>query len=680
VFSHKIQVVNKVMDLSYVIPLPPVGGPVYTTIVPIKVRGSLIASQFSDADVRAFCSVFGPERVKGLGLKGTLKSDPRTNRFLALHLGLTFSETGSSFMDVTPKSNDAFTDPFPPRISPDVLRIMAMMPFSFIVSRYGTDYTVEQMVQNGVSSKGYTWFQGSPGAFNMVYSKVVKDAPRVRDSFLHNIDPVYFYVLFQVYGPTPRHIKYQVSRIKHEGELFSSLTHNYVLKEGEADGSFNVELGISNQVYDSYVKRAYVDPTFLDPQYYATSSYSRDTFFNHMDQARALLSNVPEDHALIAPGDGIGIIARLWKGDVIVGDLHTLRVSHEAVVRESITRTLLRGRDYEGPKTLILSYVDCFLTQEDKDIIAEMTCPIIVLDFQHIVYPYHGMVIMGPGAMGYRGAFSVSFEREKRNVEPPLNYTNNLLTLSENLELVSLNDSTRYLATLAPGKPYIVSTTEFQTYLGLLGCANVRLSPIKEFKIKVCNFVSEVVDSFGQHVYFCPIGREVWVIPHVDLLNFEELETRVLYSCDDVPLHHIMLENVAYYLYGTQIYFYSFADCDCDFSYYSVLPNRTMQGTVKFRKKMNYSEAHGVLRMVPGKASHTVYIFQSGKDFTYEGKIGQTAKEVSRKIFPNLWCPQLEYYLRKTMKEDQYLILYNARDDVHKWQKISEGRLKRKKK
>jgi len=126
--------------------------------------------------------------------------------------------------------------------------------------------------------------------------------------------------------------------------------------------------------------------------------------------------------------------------------------------------------------------------------------------------------------------------------------------------------------------------------------------------------------------------------------------------------------------------FFSFADCDCDFPYSSVLPNRVMQGTVKFRKKMNHSEAHGVLRMVPGKSSHTVYIFQSGKNFTYEGKIGQTAKEVACKIFPNLWCPQLEYYLKKTMKEDQYLILYNARDDVHKWQKIAEGRLKRKKK
>jgi len=667
------------MDLVNCVPEPPGECSKLSMFALPRIRGSILADHFNDVDVRAFCRVFTDDRIKALRLKGFLRKDSRTNRFLAAHLGLTFSEEGASFMDITPRSSDAFTDPFPPRLSADLLRIMAMMPFSFVVSRYGVDYTIEQMVQSGTTSRGYTWFQGSPGAFNMVYSKTVKDAPKVRDSFLHNIDPVFFYVVYQVYGPTPRHIRYQIAK-KHEGELFSSLTHNYVFKEGEADGSFNVDLGISNQVYDSYVRRSYVDPTFLDPQYYSAISYSRDTFVNHMDQVHAALACVPGDHLLIAPGDGVGVVSRVWSGETISGDLHKLKVSHENVVKESITDTLVRGRDQAVPKTLILSYVDCFLSDEDKRIIDDMACPIIVLDFQHVIYPYDGMTIMGPGVMGYRGAKGVSFEREKRSIDPPLNYTNNLLTLSENLELVSLNDSTRYLAVLAPGKSYVVADAAFRSYLGLLGCTNVRLSPVKEFKIKVCNFISEVVDNLGQHVYFCPIGREVWNITHTAPQEADELESRVLYSCDDSIINHIVLQNVSYYCYRQKLYFFSFADGDRDYPYSAILPNKVLEGKVKFRKKLNYTDEHSVLRMSFGKSSHTVYIFQGGKEFTYEGKIGQTASEVASKLYPNVWCSQLEYYLKKTMKDDQYLLLYNARENKDAWEKIGGGRRKGRKK
>jgi len=196
----------------------------------------------------------------------------------------------------------------------------------------------------------------------------------------------------------------------------------------------------------------------------------------------------------------------------------------------------------------------------------------------------------------------------------------------------------------------------------------------------VCNYISEVVDNLGQHVYFCPIGREEWSITHVIPLDIETLESRVLYSCDDTVLNHVILQHVSYYLYGQKLYFFSFSDGDRDYEYSAVMPTRTIQGVLKFRKKLNYGPDHNVLRMIPGKANHTVYIFHAGKDFSYVGKVGQTASEVAKKLYPNVWCNQLEYYLRKTMKAEEYTKLYDAREDIQKWEKVAGGRLKRKKK
>jgi len=109
-----------------------------------------------------------------------------------------------------------------------------------------------------------------------------------------------------------------------------------------------------------------------DPGFYLTNAveYSAWSYELHASQMSQVLSFLPSDTTIIAPADGIGLVARLWPGESFCGDLSISQITHKKVVCETMIRTVDRALATK-PKNpvIILSYCQQFLTFDEMNYI-----------------------------------------------------------------------------------------------------------------------------------------------------------------------------------------------------------------------------------------------------------------------------------------------------------------------
>jgi len=109
-----------------------------------------------------------------------------------------------------------------------------------------------------------------------------------------------------------------------------------------------------------------------DPGFYLTNAvdYSAWSYELHSSQMSQVLSYLPPDTTIIAPADGIGLVARLWPGESFCGDLSVSQITHKKVVCETMIRTVDRALATK-PKNpvIILSYCQQFLPFDEMNYI-----------------------------------------------------------------------------------------------------------------------------------------------------------------------------------------------------------------------------------------------------------------------------------------------------------------------
>jgi len=193
---------------------------------------------------------------------------------------------------------------------------------------------------------------------------------------------------------------------------------------------------------------------FLDPGFYLRqfTSYTVWSYEVHYQQVQQALLLVPSGSTVVSPGDGIGLVASLWSGPVISGDMVHSPLSHRLVEVESFAETMARGQ--QSGNVLFLSYVFSLMSPREQLQVQTWDGPVVVIDNRD-VSPGPGFSHVGPGVyvLGLSGSapLGVDFVPTDRQL-----FSENLLALRE-ISYVERNPSVLYWEQLRPlgnSQPY----------------------------------------------------------------------------------------------------------------------------------------------------------------------------------------------------------------------------------
>jgi hypothetical protein len=176
------------------------------------------------------------------------------------------------------------------------------------------------------------------------------------------------------------------------------------------------------------------------------TSYTLWSFGLHYRQLEEVLRPLPPSSVLVAPGDGIGLVARLWKGQVISGDFSRNPLTSQIVATESFSVTMDRGMKIEG-SVLVLSYVFSLLSSSEQLRAIHWPGPIIVVDNRDIS-PGPQFEHVGPGIFVSGFSASITLSTDYVPASKQL-FSENLLAL-ESISFIERNPSVHYWNTLRP--------------------------------------------------------------------------------------------------------------------------------------------------------------------------------------------------------------------------------------
>jgi hypothetical protein len=190
-----------------------------------------------------------------------------------------------------------------------------------------------------------------------------------------------------------------------------------------------------------------------DEEYYSINlaMYSTWSYPIHRAQVRQILPKLSPDTTVIAPADGVGIVARSWMGKKVCGDKNRTIMSDQSVKEETIMTTIRRGMLEEGSKVIILSYCSMFMDEGDLEIVKRTGVPVYILEARDVFR--HKADHLGPGLFGWNGAFScVNIVERVIKDRGQIPYSENLLNKSSFIFLSSsiYHDAFTTLRPLAP--------------------------------------------------------------------------------------------------------------------------------------------------------------------------------------------------------------------------------------
>jgi len=437
--------------------------------------------------------------------------------------------------------------------------VAARLPYAVYVAYGRSQYSIFNLVQ----LHKYDWVPCEyRGSFALEFQNTVKDAPDAIKRFYCDNEreaPMMMtvYLLCSLRGTRANDMCFSEVAPFIDGFKLSTARVLFSIKYvKKCDNTYLVDEPIRRQAFAQIYADLWRQPDFKNADYYSSPSYALWSVENHQDQWRTILQDISKDTCLIVPGDGVGVISTMWKGRIVSGDLNKIDLTAGVVLEEDFRMTLERGFRESGKKCVVLSYVAAFLDDSEWKLIADQKCPVMILDFKPVLRRGMGAPrVLGRGIVGYHCLDFVSFGREYRDLSGNVLYTENLLNIP-NYEILSINEASTFLFSVAPRKLYVTSDQELQNYCVLMGY-NVKIKENEEFVI-LTNYVEELVPNIalGKNVYFAPVGQLVHEIEHVDLELTSQFKSRCVYCCDDSILNRARLNALPVVEYKKKLYFY----------------------------------------------------------------------------------------------------------------------------
>lgn len=126
------------------------------------------------------------------------------------------------------------------------------------------------------------------------------------------------------------------------------------------------------------------------------AGYSTWSFKLHEKTLKKVLGLIPAGSIVTAPGDGVGLVARLWPGKTISGDRVITQMSSLSTHCETIFETLVRGRA-EGSKHVVISYCQQFMTDSEMQLLLESGMEVFFIEANDRILMRADLFVLGPG-------------------------------------------------------------------------------------------------------------------------------------------------------------------------------------------------------------------------------------------------------------------------------------------
>jgi hypothetical protein len=319
----------------------------------------------------------------------------------------------------------------------------------------------------------------------------------VEDSFIH----------FRATGPTPEDVITTVGAGAISGVVMESGGSMYIACQESAGIPCSVPPFVKWQYLRNEFK-AKIPLTLSKQAVYEKhiDSYSVWSFELHARQIARCLSHLDPKTIVIAPGDGVGLIKRMWPGISISGDAAVGRLSHPDVKQENLLDTIRRGLSLktESPKVIIMSYCQQFLTEEEIKWVATLKVPIYFVEASDQVTNRVEAETISPGFFGLHvgGKPRPNVPVIDRYEEPgSIYYTENLLN-NEGFVIKSWTRALAYFYAMRPFAP-IAFDPDFQ--------GECLLRPRGQPRVAFASTIAELLHFRRREMptYFYPVGQEI---------------------------------------------------------------------------------------------------------------------------------------------------------------------------
>jgi hypothetical protein len=371
------------------------------------------------------------------------------------------------------------------------------------------------------------------------------------------------------------------------GPTFTYGDIEFQLCPGCSQESLTVPDSIKSLMLTYVIGREFIAGDLTDALYYqkGMDPYNVWSFPMHRRQMEQLVAPLPLSTLLILPGDGCGVGARVWKGQVVAGDQVHTSMTHASLRKETLMETFQRGcrRDL-GQAVIIFSYCWRFLSEEEKKRVMSSGKPLWVIESTNYLPMPAQFRLYGPGLFGMNipDEFIPAIFSAERNkhVYSGVLYSENLLTLVS-IVAFSYSEHLDYLIKMRPMVPVQFSPS----YKGNVPiCNEVDLASVP-MAATVEDFVMAMKEYPGGDIYFAPIGRKQ-MVPQVlsrdHLRGFVVLRSRHLYVVEDQSDIRKMMIGVPHYVRDRKIYFFCSGE----------------EGEYKFEVRSDTSFIRGSLRFV----------------------------------------------------------------------------------
>lgn len=394
-----------------------------------------------------------------------------------------------------------------------------------------------------------------------------------------------FFWIYSLDGPRPEDVNMQrVEEFDDRTVCVDYYSEDHFFRRGEVSEPANVPY-LQARLSQYHWEKNWTTEKYHQSEYYQRSLYSYSTwsYSLHQQQLSGLLQCIPEGSIVAAPGDGMGVVHRMFAGrSVFSGDINSI-CSH--VKKEEFWQTLSRAESYSSqfPKRsmyVVLSYVTAFFCQKDWDTLKRFKCPIFILDSHFVVRPELGFCqVLGDGLIAYSYDASGWFQMKKESVrfEKRVRYSENLLALKD-----------FYVETITEALLYRVQMSCVET----VRCANsvvagalTSLGVSTTFEISgplLLDNIRDYVLNPRDNVYVASIGKEVSEI--CDCPDRGPLSSRVIYVVDDSPLWRARTGLIDRTLVNGRLYFCWALDSDISLPYSYVSRDCVDKGCLVFKK------------------------------------------------------------------------------------------------
>jgi len=232
-------------------------------------------------------------------------------------------------------------------------------------------------------------------------------------------------------------------------------------------------------------------------------SYSSWSYDVHQDQLRDVLRNVPRSSTIVAPADGLGVVAGMWEGPIVSGDYVVTDLTHPSTREEDIHDTVVRGLAVGKDKVFVFSY--CWEWVQERTKLLLRDCQIVVLQPVDVLPQLcEGVVWIHAGPGLFVAGVPYTWQLRLRVLEyyrPPdsISFSENLLQ-QPGFQVLSPSAYLTYYQTMMPRAPI--------SLLGAVQC--VRGNIVEDQRLPV--LATSLADLFNplveqMPVYFAPIGK-----------------------------------------------------------------------------------------------------------------------------------------------------------------------------